>query len=392
MMKERRYDIDWLRAIVLAAVFFFHCSCPFRSSPWILNNAEWSPLVDIFGNWLSMWFMPLFFLLSGVGSRYALQSVSTGRYVSERIKRLALPLYTTGLYLLLPISSYFWIVNNAHYHGSFWEMLPEYFAGMGLFSIARPGDLLHVPFHGHLWFLQFLFLISLVSLPLLRYLRSEQGLHRIDIMAESCRRGGGIFLFLIPLLLVRVGLQNLFPDWHSWADFFEYLVFFLVGYILPADIRFTESIRNHGLICLVLGLAGYVGANFYSLILGLGEPFSWKFMLYHTMYGIGRWSWIVFFLSLASKYLTRNNKALSYCNEAVLPFYILHEPVIVLVGWQFIPMNLGILPKYLIIASVSFVLIAVLYEFIIRRFIVMRFFFGMRINTGMPAPSPLPEI
>ena len=390
-MKERRYDIDWLRATVLSAVFLFHCSCPFRSSPWILNNAERSPVADVFGYWLSMWFMPLFFLLSGVGSRYALQSVSSGQYISERIKRLVLPLYTTGLYLLLPISSYFWIVNNADYHGTFWEMFPGYFSGMGLFSIARPGDLLHVPFHGHLWFLQFLFLISLVTLPLMRYLRSEQGLRRIDFMAESGRRGGGIFLFLIPLLLVRVGLQNLFPEWHSWADFFEYSVFFLFGYILPADIRFTESIKKHGPICLLLGLVGYVGANFYSLILGLGEPFSLKFMLYHTMYGIGRWSWIVFFLSLGAKYLNENKKVLAYSNEAVLPFYILHEPIILCVGWQILPMSMGILPKYLIIASVSFVLIMLLYEFIVRRFIVMRFFFGMRIR--MEPPETLsPEI
>ena len=140
-----------------------------------------------------------------------------------------------------------------------------------------------------------------------------------------------------------------------------------------------------------MGLVGYVGANFYSLILGLGEPFSLKFMLYHTMYGIGRWSWIVFFLSLGAKYLNENKKVLAYSNEAVLPFYILHEPIILCVGWQILPMSMGILPKYLIIASVSFVLIMLLYEFIVRRFIVMRFFFGMRIR--MEPPETLsPEI
>jgi hypothetical protein len=233
-----------------------------------------------------------------------------------------------------------------------------------------------------LWFLQYLFLISLVALPLLRYLRSEHGLHLIDTLAGWCAWRGGIFLFLIPMLFVRIGLRSVLWGEHTWADFLEFVVFFVIGYMLPADPRFTESIKKHGWICLVLGLAAYAGEGFFVLGLGYkypgGEPFSLMFTLFETIMTLGRWSWIVFVLSLGAKYLNFQHKLLAYGNEAVLPFYIFHQTIILCVGWFVIRWDVGILPKYLIIVVASFAVIMALYEILVRRFNVVRFFFGMR--------------
>ncbi len=395
--KERRYDIDWLRVLVMLAVFFFHCARFFGGGTWHLNNAKESIVALVFIGWLDQWFMPLFFLLSGVGSWYTLQSRTNGQYLLERVKRILVPLYTVGLFLLLPPQFYFEIFSNADYRGAFWEMLPRYFSGLGHFSFAKPGRLLPLPFSGHLWFLQYLFLISLVALPLLRYLRSEQGLRLIDKLAGWCDRRGGIFFILIPLILVRIGLRSVFWGEHTWADFFEFVVFFVIGYILPADTRFTESIKKHGWICLILGLAGF-GCSGGFFILGSGynypggEPFSLTFVLFETAMSIGRWSWIVFVLSLGAKYLNFKKKVLAYGNEAVLPFYIFHQTIILCVGWFVIRWNIGILPKFLIIAVASFALITVLYELLVRRFNVVRFFFGMGPKKKLSAtPAPHPE-
>ena len=96
-------------------------------------------------------------------------------------------------------------------------------------------------------------------LPLLRYLRSEQGLRLIDSLARWSNRRGGIFLFLIPVILIRTGLRSLFWGEHTWADFFEFVVYFVIGYILPADTRFTESIKKHGWAFLILGIVSFGG-------------------------------------------------------------------------------------------------------------------------------------
>lgn len=380
-VKERRYDIDWLRVGAMLAVFFFHCARFFGGGTWHLTDAEQSMVAFLFIGWLDLWIMPLFFLLSGVGSWYALQSRTGGQYLLERVKRLLIPLYTVGLFLLLPPQFYFEIFSNAGYTGTFWEMLPRYFGGLRHFSAGRPTSLLPLPFSGHLWFLQYLFLISLMTLPLLLYLRTKSGQHLSNKLAGWCDRRGGIFIFLIPLLLIRVGLRSFFWGEHSWADLFEFAVFFVIGYIIPADKRFTESVKRHGWVCLALGIASFGGEG---ALIGLGynypgvEPFSLIFVLFQIVMSIGRWSWIVFVFSLGAKYLSFDNKVLAYANEAVLPFYIFHQTIILCVGWFVIRWNIGILPKYFIISVVSFPLIIALYELFVRHFNIVRFFFGMR--------------
>jgi len=405
-MKERRYDIDWLRVIAMLAIFIYHCSRFFGTEGWHLKNPEQSMVVFVLTRGLIWpWVMELFFVLSGVGTWYALKSRTGGQYLWERVKRLLIPLYTVGLFILIPPQVYFEAVTNGGYTGTFWEMLPFYYSRIldGFFdifphAINDPAKLVPYGFSGHLWFLQYLFLISLVTLPLLIYLKSEGGQRWIDRLAGWCDRRGGIFLFVIPLTLVLICFRSLFSGGRSWADFLWYAIFFIFGYIMVADKRFTESIKRYGWVCLALWLVGFFGVlSLIVLVLGYdpmpgNEPFSLIYVLYQIVYSIASWSAVVFMLSLGAKYLNFNNKFLAYANEAVLPFYLLHQTVILCVGWFVIPWNMGILPKYLIIAVVSFALIMGLYELLIRRFNIVRFFFGMRPKKKpSETPSPRPE-
>jgi glucan biosynthesis protein C len=329
-------------------------------------------------------------VLSGVGAWYALRSRSGGQYLWERVKRLLIPMYTVGLFILMPPQAYFEAVTNGGYTGSFWQYLPGYYSSLpaDILSIA-PHDLhdarFLVPFGfpGHLWFLQYLFLISLVTLPLLLYLKSEPGQRWIDRLAGWSDRRGGIFLFVIPLALVLVCLRSLFGGGTTWADFLWYAIFFLIGYIMAADKRLTESIKRHGGTCLILWILGFSGVGLIAGVLGYdpmpgNEPFSSTYVLFQIVWTITSWSAVVFMLSLGAKYLNYSNKMLAYGNEAVLPFYLFHQTIILIVGFFVIRWNMAILPKYLIIAVVSFPLIMVLYELLVRRFNVVRFFFGMR--------------
>ena len=121
------------------------------------------------------------------------------------------------------------------------------------------------------------------------------------------------------------------------------------------------------------------------------EPFSALYVVYQIAWSITGWSAVIFMLSLGAKYLNFNNRTLAYANEAVLPFYLLHQTVILCVGWFVIPLSLGIPLKFLIIAVVAFVVIMAIYELLIRRWNIVRFFFGMRPRrkpATVPAPKP----
>ena len=93
------------------------------------------------------------------------------------------------------------------------------------------------------------------------------------------------------------------------------------------------------------------------------------------------WSWLLTFLGFASHYLNFSNRILRYSNEAVLPFYILHQTVIVGIGYFIADWNWAVLPKYLFLAGTSFILITVLYEFVVKRVLVLRYLFGMKGNA-----------
>ena len=129
-MKERRNDIDWLRVLAVVGVFLVHCNRFFDSVGWHLKNDEQSAVATMFSGWIWLWVMPLFFLLSGAGSWYALRSRTPGQYLLERVKRILIPLYTVGMVILLPPQLYFELVTNRGYTGNFWELIPRYVSHM----------------------------------------------------------------------------------------------------------------------------------------------------------------------------------------------------------------------------------------------------------------------
>jgi hypothetical protein len=332
--------------------------------------------------WFALWEMPLFFLLSGAASWYALRSRSGGRYLFERAKRLLIPFYTVGILIIVPPQVY---IDRGGRVANIWKLIPSCYPGNSLAISLRLPTLTNL-WQAHLWFLQFLFNVSLVTLPLLLLLRSEPGQRLVERLAGWCDRRGGILLFLIPLILVRIGLRSSFAGEHTWADFLEYVVFFLIGYLIPADRRFTESVKIHGCVCLVLGIAGFVGVAYifaefrYNPM--AGEVFSQTYVLFHILWSIASWGWIVFILSLGARYLNLNHKVLAYANEAVMPFYLLHQTLILIVGWYIIPLDIPVLLKYLLISTGSFVLIIAIYEIFVKRINPIRFLFGMRLKGG----------
>ena len=248
-MEERRYDIDWVRVVATLAVFIFHSGRFFDKLDWHLKNVQQNLFFTMFVGFLDLWMMPLLFLLSGLGTWHSLKSRSSKQYLLERVKRLLIPLYTVGAFILLLPQFYFELVTHGKEVGSIWQVIPPLYGGPLRFPFDAP-YLINL-WSGHLWFLQFLFIVSFLLLPLLLYLKSEPGQRLIAGLAEwtDCREG--IFLFVIPLILVRIGLRGFFQGSHTWADLFNYAVFFLIGYIMAADRRFTEGYKRHGWVCLV---------------------------------------------------------------------------------------------------------------------------------------------
>jgi glucans biosynthesis protein C len=103
----------------------------------------------------------------------------------------------------------------------------------------------------------------------------------------------------------------------------------------------------------------------------------------------GGWSMVLAILGLGMQYLTARTPLLEYANEAVLPFYILHQTVLLTVGYFVLPFGLPDVLAAATIAVVSLIIIMAFYECLVRRWNVVRFLFGMKPLPPRPAEEAM---
>jgi hypothetical protein len=119
------------------------------------------------------------------------------------------------------------------------------------------------------------------------------------------------------------------------------------------------------------------------------DPSLLDYTLGIALAGVLLWTCLLTVLGYGMNYLTANHRLLAYANEAILPIYILHQPVILIIGFFVILQPLSILAKYLIIAPLAFALTLGIYEFGIRRGNPARRLVGLKPRSRMtPAAEP----
>lgn len=374
--RARLYYLDWLRVIAILGVFLIHVSDVFNDINFEIKNAEQSGTITIIQGFFFPWGMPLFFLLAGAGSYFALRRRTAGEFTRERTLRLLVPFFT-GTLLLGPIQIYLSWRHRIATGMTDWT-LAEFVAE----RFARIGPKLFGALGYHMWFLGFLFAFSLLALPLFVWLKGEMGRCAIARLAHWCEHRGGILLFILPLVAVRLLLQPLFPIEHDWGDFFYYGMFFLLGYLVYADERFTAAIRRDGGLLFGVGLAATLA--FGTLILALGSldleagARTFPEFLFWALVATAGWCGTAFMLYIGMRFLDRDNRALRYGLEVLLPFFVLHQPVIIVIAYFLVPWSLGLLPKLLLLLLTSFVITLGLCELVIRRVRVLRLLLGMK--------------
>ena len=81
---------------------------------------------------------------------------------------------------------------------------------------------------------------------------------------------------------------------------------------------------------------------------------------------------------------------LGVANEAVLPFYIMHQTVLLSVGYFVVQWTIPDLLKWAVISVLSFTVIVVLYVFLVRPINLLRVLFGMKPLPRVPQSAGRP--
>ena len=175
-LPERRYDLDWLRVLGVLLLVPFHVALIFVLDPndiMYIKDVVNSRVLDIAAGFVHMWHMPMLFIISGAATYFTLGFRSAGEYIRERFLRLLIPLIF-GILTFVPFTTYIQRSNalslQEGYIG-FFRLDFEHLDGMnGTFTPA------------HLWFILYLFVFSLIGLPIFLWLRSEKGKRVIKVL------------------------------------------------------------------------------------------------------------------------------------------------------------------------------------------------------------------
>ncbi len=390
----RRCDVDWLRVLGMMAVFLFHCGRFFDTGGWHVKSARTSEAVSFLTLVVAVqWMMPLFFVLSGIGAYHSLAAQNWRRFLVSRCKRLAVPLLFGIFVVIAPYQVYLERIHRGQFTGSFWSFYPHYFEGW--YGVQETGNFAWMGIH--LWYLEILFVFSVIALPLFLALRSRAGNRLVGALSATMKVPGTIFLLAIPIALMEFlantpALKSLCHGFFNQRSFggwsvLPYLAIFIVGFLLAGRREMVRAVESHRFAGLFLAFATF-GIGYYLVeTRGLPED-SVGFALIR---GVLCWASLVALCGFASRRLRSGNRFLKYANDAVLPFYILHQTVILGIGFHVIQLAIPLWLQYLIIVLSSFAVTMALYKLLIRRLNLLRFLFGLKPRYRVqPAPTAQP--
>lgn len=346
----RRHDIDALRALAFALLIIYHLAMFYVLDwDWHIKSAhlaEWLQWPMLFVN---RWRMDLIFLISGMAAAFLLKPDRIRQFVRQRSWRLVLPLLF-GILVLVPIQPYAQGVSNGLVEPGFLQFLSDYYRGKRWPENAFSGWE-HGYTWNHLWYLAYLWIYTLALAALARPLASPIG-RRAQSLLTDLRGARLLLLPALPLLVYTLTLQSRFPDTgdfiHDWYRNAVYFTVFLYGYAIARDAGFWAEALRLRMISLALAL------TLFPLYLGLAlwlpdeVPF-WQQALIWTLRNLYVWTMLLAILGWAHALLNRPFRWLPWANESVYPWYLLHQSLIVGLGFWLAPYRLGPLAEPLLI-------------------------------------------
>ncbi|ADK83262.1 acyltransferase family protein [Sediminispirochaeta smaragdinae] len=374
--KDREYYLDWLRVIVVALLIPHHAAITFShlGDAYIYSDHQIPSLYYfIQSKFLNLWFMRLLFLVSGFSSFYALKKRNFREYLLERVKRLMVPL-CFAIAFICPPTAYLMAIKTYHFEGNIIDFYPEFFKGFVNRYLGW----------GHLWFLAYLFVFSLILIVLLKILQNN-----IAYIEKASRFLSEHILFpMIVIIFLEVllrpffpGLQNLYSD---WANFSVYLTFFLLGYLFAFRKTSTATIlkytRMFGILSLTLTIV-FIYLHHWFFI--SEKPFPrYGTMLLALIQGSDEYVLVLFFIGMAKRYIHKRSPLLLYLSRTSFALYLFHYLILSAVIYGLLRTGLHHYVIFVISVLLTYAIFFILFESVIKRIGILRYVCGIKKATA----------
>jgi glucan biosynthesis protein C len=383
---DRQYFLDWVRIIAFAFLVFYHAAMMFVDWPFHIESGHNSLLLKTIMIWSSQWRLDILFIVSGVAISYMSVRMPLKSFLWNRVLKLYFPLLFAIAVIVVP-QSYYEALQKEVFDGGFWQFwTSQYFTFSWDDRMIAP-----FPTYNHMWYVLYLFHYSLVLLPFLVFINTERG-HALLVSLQEWLVKGARIVWLPLIIYLAIFFMFDSPEinhtFHSdWYGHSIFIFSVILGVCFARMPRIWEAFEKIRYISLVIGLVsfGFLLTLFLlpNELVTFDKEWVWA--------GIGiwvKWSWIALIIGFAKKYLNHTNKVQKYCNELIYPFFILHQTILIIIGYNVIDWGVSGALAYIVVVAGSFILCGLLYELIIKRVNILRVLFGLKWIPTNEMTSP----
>ena len=352
MENKRSYYLDYLRIISIILLFPVHTLMVWNDYGskfyvWGGDNRVLSSLIVL----INPWFMSILFIIAGMCARYSLEKRTIKQFIGERVRKLFIP-FVSGIIFLVPFQTLFARKYFYNYRGSIFDNIIYFFTHItdlsGYDGAFTPGQL---------WFILFLFIISLIGVFIAKVLPYN------IIKNKICYKN--IYIIIMMFLLVWGGY---YIGNFGGFSFGKNLILYLLGYYVLSNDSVLKLLEKYRILLMVLFCS-----SLFLLVIAYYK---------YSYYGDGLVNFVAWIgscalISFAMKYLNQRTKFLKYFNKASFPIYILHQSILVVVAYYTLLYVKGLALQVGFIMVISFIITMFIYE-IVKRIPYVRFLLGIK--------------
>ncbi|MBT8048723.1 MAG: acyltransferase family protein [Xanthomonadales bacterium] len=378
---ERIYALDALRASTMILGVFLHGAVAYMTLPmpgllWPVSEPSSGPGFDLVLWYLHGFRIPLFFIVAGFFASLLCEIRGCHEFAKQRLRRIGVPLLAAVL-VILPACYYLWGLGLMEQDVVSWREVKR----MSFHDKVLKSELLGL---GHLWFLQYLLLYSLVYY-LVRI--GWPAVFKSPVRFRLLERGWWpltLLSVMFPMLWLRPEIYTHFENqwWPDAWEFAYYAIFYLSGALLYRVYGQFSRIMLLGPAFTVTSLIIFCFV-FLQLKDRLGgqavtEP-DWVFALSVALYS---WFAVWGMLGLFLKVFDKPSRWVRYLSDAAYWIYLVHLPLLVamqlMLGDMENRFGISAAPMAGFTFSVSFTLALALlgYQFFVRYTVIGKWLHG----------------
>ncbi|TQF71590.1 acyltransferase family protein [Pseudoalteromonas luteoviolacea] len=342
----RQWDLDWLRVLVFGVLILYHVGMYYVADwGWHIKSAQTSELLQNFMLLSNQWRMSLLFFISGIVLAFCHQRMGTWQLIKAKTLRLFVPLLF-GMYVVVAPQMYIEMLDKGLITMSFIDFWLAYINPNTSLLVQYQSEIGLLTWN-HLWFLAYLWVYCLVLLILTQIVPL-----RLMLAALKPKLSASVALgvAVVTLFAVWMMLRQAFPSTHGlvddWYNHGKYFSVFLMGYVFALLPHLKMSVIRSRHRLMAVALIGYmlILMDKHGFLYFFSQHFEtniWVRSLYGMVVIVNHWAWMLALIGYSASHLTSPNRQLRYATTAVLPWYMLHQTLIIVFAYWLKPFEIS---------------------------------------------------